>query len=460
MKRLSALLLIIIFSFTGCSTAFQGNANILKQPNNNSLLIKGTWEVAGKSDIDNKVTFDLDNAYLDGQRYNNVHYKLKIVKSDYTISYEHNVVLSDFVDKNKDTDVYSILSEDKLICELFLITDDSAIVSYKQEIFLIEKKSETVEYESNKVDPNKDYEIDNEMDNSTGFMLALKSKNGKEKTYRTLWIPYYDKKLGAIYELPGITFPRKDGIYKIESKSKQVNGFTVDEFKLMTPDKKVISYPIESAMNNRYRDITFLSNDYIGIAEVTGEEQSLENTNLKVLPVKNLNSTYGVTIQELYGNYAGDDYKNSIIDSATEMSIDINDIEKIDYTNYTLYRESGKWNLYSKVDIENKDEVIKLSLKPNPRLVNYDTLIIPWKNLKAEFPLMKDVFISPIQDIAVIMLDDSLGIYEIRDGGIVSRPLFNIPIDKNEEVIMAEWCSGFYVPFWETSFLNGKVINK
>ena len=33
-----------------------------------------------------------------------------------------------------------------------------------------------------------------------------------------------------------------------------------------------------------------------------------------------------------------------------------------------------------------------------------------------------------------------------------------IPIDENEEVIMAEWCDGSYVEQWEKVFLDGDVI--
>ena len=455
MKRVIAILMLIIFTFTGCVPMPSGNINVLKSPKNNKLLIKGTWQ--DDSDQEEKIYFDLDSAFIKGHKYSKVNYKLKIVKSDYTISYEHDIKVSDYISEDKTTDVYSIFTEDKLICELFLFDEDYAILSYNQEIINIKRVSKDIDksIESSSKDDNTSNE--NIDDDSTGVMIALKSENGDSQSYRTLWIPYYNKQLGDIYELPDITFPRRDGIYKIQTNVSNINN---DEFKLITPDKKNISSSMDSGNLILDRSITFICNDYIGIEERSLDYDKNEITKLKVLPVINLNSNYGVSIQELYGYYITDEFNNQIykeyeLYSEDDVSIALN----IDYTNFTLYRERGKWNIYSLIDTTEGEKLAQLQIKPNHKLLTYDTLTIPWKNLKAEFPLMKDAFISPTEDIAIIVLQDSIGIYRIVDSEIDSSPLFNIPIGKNEEVIMAEWSSGVYTRAWEYSFLSGKLIN-
>ena len=70
----------------------------------------------------------------------------------------------------------------------------------------------------------------------------------------------------------------------------------------------------------------------------------------------------------------------------------------------------------------------------------------------------KDVFISPLYKIALIQFNEYISIYKIEDGNIIAEPLEMIPINENEEVVMAEWCSGKYVEQWEKVFIDGEVI--
>lgn len=448
MRKILVYFILIISLFVGCSTE-SSNLNILKAPENNNLFIKGTW--IDEDNENNKIYFDLDSAYVYDRLYKDTKYRLKIVKPDYIISYEKNIRISDYISSEKEFELYSIMSKDKLVCEVILIEKNKAILTYNDNTILINKISEDInefiKIEKEKTDSNNNpiYE------NSTGVMIGLKSKIDNKSTYRTLWIPYYNKRLATIYELKDITFPMRDGIYKIKAKTTMVNGHKVDEFELITPDKKNIVLPITNVKNDIYRSITFLCNDFIGIEEITSIEGK-EELKLKLLPVKRLNSLYGLSIDEIYGKEVNEEFKKDIISAGVSL-------EEIDYTDYTLYRENGKWNIYSKIDTETGEDLVKLSIKPNNKMVTYDTLTIPWKTLKSEFPIMKDAFISPAEDIAIIVLEDSMGIYEIKDGQIEDSPLFNIPISKNEEVIMAEWSTGFYTKYWEKSFLSGRAIN-
>ena len=60
--------------------------------------------------------------------------------------------------------------------------------------------------------------------------------------------------------------------------------------------------------------------------------------------------------------------------------------------------------------------------------------------------------------IALIQFDKYISIYKIENGMLITEPIEMIPIDENEEVIMAEWCDGSYVEQWEKVFLDGDVI--
>ena len=77
-----------------------------------------------------------------------------------------------------------------------------------------------------------------------------------------------------------------------------------------------------------------------------------------------------------------------------------------------------------------------------------------WKELKIKFPFIKDAYTSPNGRIAIVLLDNKLLVYEIKEDEIDLNPLLNIDIKENEEVIMAEWANGSYVDYWENAFKN------
>ena len=101
-----------------------------------------------------------------------------------------------------------------------------------------------------------------------------------------------------------------------------------------------------------------------------------------------------------------------------------------------------------------ENEEYLLNLRPSNKMLNYDNLIIPWKMLKGDIPSIRDAYISPNQRIAIILFEDNLAIYEIKDKMLKGAPLANINIG-NEQVIMSEWSTGGYVEKWAKVFNDG-----
>lgn len=132
-------------------------------------------------------------------------------------------------------------------------------------------------------------------------------------------------------------------------------------------------------------------------------------------------------------------------------------IKDMNYSNFTVKRKDGKWQLVGKLGTENKhaeNQEYLLNLRPNSKMLNYDALIIPWKVLKGDIPFIRDAYISPNHRIGIILFEDNLAIYEIKDKMLKGAPLVNIDIG-NEEVIMAEWSTGGYVEKWAKVFSDG-----
>jgi hypothetical protein len=126
-----------------------------------------------------------------------------------------------------------------------------------------------------------------------------------------------------------------------------------------------------------------------------------------------------------------------------------------------MIRSNGKWVLQGRISpvlSGGKAFDYSLSIKPNKALINYDTLIIPWKVLKGEIPFIVDAFTSPNGKLAIIVTKNELDIYKIIDGKLDKSPTKIIPLKDGEKVIMSEWCEGDYVDKWSTAFRENSSI--
>ena len=132
----------------------------------------------------------------------------------------------------------------------------------------------------------------------------------------------------------------------------------------------------------------------------------------------------------------------------------------IDYRNFTVVRNKGKWMLQGMISGLNGEESVEYSLgiKANDRLISHDILYIPWKSLKSELPFMEDAYMSPSGRIAIILSKEEILIYLVEDGKLSDEPLKKIPLKDGETAIMAEWCEKDYVDKWGSMFKDDTII--
>ncbi len=217
---------------------------------------------------------------------------------------------------------------------------------------------------------------------------------------------------------------------------------------------------LENINKNRYLSINFVGNDYIATEVYEGNNFKGEFSKYEVLPIDNITSNLPIVISDIFDNDANKDFKqtyNNIIDGFSKE-----EKEKyspyVNYSNFSLKRVNGKWTIVGKISpaygMDGSGYDYTLNLKQNKKLLNYDSLLIPWKTLKRELPGIKDAFTSPNKRIALIVTEEGLIIDEIESSKINNVPLDVIEMDKNDEIIMAEWCIGDYVDNWEKPFLN------
>ena len=284
-----------------------------------------------------------------------------------------------------------------------------------------------------------------------------------------------------------ILVPRSNGFWKIESKAYEYED-TYHEYFIANPieneqNSSIVDMYLSDTddANTIYNKINDVGNDYIAIEEVNNSKYISDF--YEVLPIDNVYLNEGVVIKDIYGY--GEYFQKYMEENSKVVSnIYNNDINKfykeaydcvykeldkekkeklskyIDYSNFTVVRNKGKWMLQGMISGLNGEESVEYSLgiKANDRLTSHDILYIPWKSLKSELPFMEDAYMSPSGRIAIILSKEEILIYLVEDGKLSDEPLRKIPLKDGETAIMAEWCEKDYVDKWGSMFKDDTII--
>lgn len=494
MKRFISILLLVILSisFSGCTNLNQHKMIKTKAPTNESLSIKGKWIINdyrvlngtsnfGKELKGQEIEISDDYIRILGDSYSNISYKLKIVKNDYVISYETNYSVKD-LDINQDTtEVFSAIDKNNILFEFFKGSNDKSFIFYRGILFNVKFIGDINEKEINEeeksydiADDKKEDEVvnkkNNDYDDPVAVYFGIKSKketgeNEKEETYKTIFISFKDGVLNESEKEDEIIIPRLSGIWSIKKYIGKTNGHRHEYFSAQPIDGKEEesekSLKPTDVNNNIYRSIKYIGNDYVATEVYEGENFVGDYNKYEVIPVDNLISELPVNIGDIFStegtNLFKQEYDKAIASIPKEEIKDYSPY--INYSNFSMERSNGKWNMIAKISPSYNGEGsgydYLLNLRPNKKLINYDLLSIPWKTLNRSVPLLKDAFISPNNRIAIVVTNGKLLVYEIENGEITDNLLGSISLDNDDEIVMAEWCTGdYYVSKWEKPFLD------
>ncbi|MGG7145031.1 hypothetical protein ACQPVP_16435 [Clostridium nigeriense] len=486
LKKFLSLLFIFIFTFNiGCSKVSGKDTQSIKAPDNENLSIKGTWkiedinildeEIENKNEIlslkDSLISISTNNLSIFNKSFSNPSFKLKVVDSDYILSYELNLTLRDIIETEDMVDIISLVASNNLIGEFIITDNDNGYLFYSGLLLKLVREDNNprdIEESSNMIETEI---LDDDYNSDVGVMLALKTPRVEledgtytDSSYRTLWISFKNNKIQPIIEKEDIIFPRINGIWTIQKEVENNNNQHIEYFISKPIDGKVDSQVIDQTSVNVYKDINFIANDYISIEKYEGNDFKNIFPIYQTIPIDNINSKQGLSIEEIYSNEIKEKYERDFNEALGEISRVNNEdlVPIVDYTNFTIKRIEGKWTLIGKIKSQNTNEEgrdYKISINPSKNILNYDTLLIPWKDFKGGFPFIEDAYTAPTGRVAIVIFNNKLIVYEVEDRNIKGGPLVEIDLNESEEVIMAEWASGAYVDTWDRAFKDGIKIS-
>lgn len=471
---LVAIVILMIFSLVGCSANLNEEVSTIA-PENKNLAIAGKWKFDTYKILDKNIITDeaintiLNNEFViynnsiivEAKSFSSIEYKLKSVKKDYVISYEANFLIKDLNIKRLNTPVFSVISNKNILGEVIYISKEKSYLYYKGVLFTIHYAGKADENESKK---NNNKQKDEKAEVSSEALLLGFRNTNSDNQYRTIWVRIDNGEVKILRSINGIIFPRISGLWKMnvnevkdDSRNIYYQYLTVDNIEKNNQDNN------ELKINEKQKQkimVKYVSSNFIATEVKTIHDDNNSKIDYKVFPIDNIDNNKEIEIGDIYSEITLEVYnkmyqealKNAIRDSEDNEEY----IKDVDYTDFTVFRENGKWNLKGKVPSINAGSGydFDLDIAPSSKLVNYDTLTVPWKIIKGAIPLINDAFTSPDGKVAVVIANNEMQIYMIDDGKIPESPLRSINLLPGEEVIMSEWCDKENIETWNN------VINK
>ncbi|CCQ97838.1 hypothetical protein CULT_710031 [[Clostridium] ultunense Esp] len=305
----------------------------------------------------------------------------------------------------------------------------------------------------------------------TGMLLGLKSldlenkEEGIEKwDYRTIFIRSNDKEIVSVYEMEDILLPRKTGFWKVSVKREDKDGKINDNI-VAIPLNKTLDKGAEmetkekEKIDNTIKNILYIGNDYISIENIHYRNKG--ERLLEFYPIDNIGKVKPLMISDVLGEIGKESFiegaNKEILRDREEYKKSLIDL-KPNEESFGLFRRNGHWVFKGRINfIENgiyTYENFNIKAIPPKEIVYYDELSIPWNRIKSKISNALDAFISPNEDIAIILTHNDILIYPMEDGEISNRPIKNIELNSTEKIIMAEWAIGRYPKLWEEEFLK------
>ena len=458
-------IVLLIILQTGCGNVQLDIEKTLTPPQDTNIAVMGTWKIEGymskfpdstvipaniESFIGMSAIFDRDIAAVANDISINPSYKLIRTSANTYVHSKFRIGADSIGISEDDINVVYVTSENQIFYELLLI-DDSTIYACVDKGFLQLKKVDSNIDEQLKRDSLQKGTIKTDSTQytedpllRTSIMLGIRSA---DNTYRTILMHSKNREVKYLEYTNQIIVPRLNGFWEIGMLK-----FNNNEYKMYAKQYSDENYNAVITNSNNYiiesrpRKILYASSDYVS-TEIDSE--------LKVLHIDNLVSTKGADISEFIIANPVNVLKRS--SQALISSLNREQAKLIDSNAqsdaFKLERRNGHWLIrgrlyYTEKYKEKEYEDYDINVMVPKKLLSYDEMSVPWSEIKGNMPWVTDAFCSPNNDISLLVTQDNIRVYPIKNGKVVNSKLLDIPLNKGDTIVMAEWAIGKYADIW------------
>ncbi len=459
------LLVSVIAFLSGCGNVQIDIEKTLTPPEDMNIAVLGTWKVESyisktpddtqipegiKAFIGKSAIFDKEIAAIANDISVNPKYKLIMTSANSYIHNKYRISAHSIGITVDNINVVSVTSENQLFYELLLIDDNTIYVCVENGFLLLKKvdsnideqlKKESFQEGTIKIDST---QLKEDPLLRTSIMLGIRSS---DNTYRTVLVHSNNREIKYLQYTNQLIVPRSKGFWEIGAL--KINNDLYKTYARQYSDQNYNTITTESnnyLLESKPRKILFVANDYI----------STESDNqLKVMIIDNLLTPSGAQLSDIIS-----DNPANILNQSSQAKISSLNREQAKLIDshpqedaFKLERRNGHWIIrgrlyYTETYNKKAYEDYDINVMVPKKLLSYDELSVPWSEIKENMPWVTDAFCSPNNDICLLVTQDTIRLYPIKNNKIVNKKLMDLPINKGDTIVMAEWAIGKYADIW------------
>lgn len=448
---LFCLTILLFFVLRGNFFRYTDINSMISEPKANSLLVSGTWQLTSITSLsdgseskitDDKLYINKEIIYFEKTKTTNPKFKFRQVNFKNYLLY--NGVVTDKINiDSEDVIVVSIRDERNFYKEFIIINKNKIATIHNKKYCMYEKISDDV-------DKNNIGEL-NSNDNSQNskkdisFLIGVKSVGTKDVDYET----FLFRKNGD--EKP--TFNKIEGLF-INNKNKFFLVNSTNDGIYVSNDYINNSNRIELAIKNA--TINFLSKNYISLESYNSETNK---KNYSIYKIDGLSDEKQISIKDIAGDRGEKAYFNNI----RKLGYSSDNINLYDMKNFGVKRSNFNWifkGILSNYSHDNfVSSEIDLDLIPNVDIFSNKSSKISKLKVKEKVQNVLDYFVSPDENLIVILTADDISMYEIKNQDIGTLPIFTVSLKNRREVVTFQWTNSISSELTYTEFLKIKQIN-
>mgnify|MGYP000911951762 CR=1 FL=1 len=484
-KKLILILSCLCFAILLSSCFSAGTDYTLRviPPENPTPPLQGTWKITSllspeagnlaQDWVGKNIYFGEQVVLLDKYLISSPHFQIKKVQAVDYINYYKKAFPDNFSFQEQELEVLTLSSDQFFFCEFLCSADDELILHLFNHSYQVKKISAATGDLSAKLKTTEIKDISNLTETAkekTGVLLGLRydRQGQRDEQYRTLWLALTeDKSLAPVLQANTIIFPRKNGFYELqltkvattEAKEDFISAVSILGNNTPTTAPSLDPLIWEGKKGSIERKILFLSNDYLAVEETIRQTSKANNSKneenkLKIIAIDSLPKMKAVKISDLINPGAAQAMAKGRQKLLSQLNF--SKVSPQDETNLGLMRNKGYWMFMGRINYQQGSNTLTadypLSVIPPAHLVVYDELKIPWLKIKNHVPNALDVFTAPNGNLALVVTQNEILVYPMAQGNLLDTPLTKIPLQENEQIIMAEWAVGHYVENWGLTF--------
>lgn len=426
------LTILLVFVLRGNFFRYNDINYMISEPQTHDYLITGSWKVDSVKSLEND-----DKNYDDKDDKNHKLYITKneilfsdIYAKDLKFKFRYINLKNYLTSKAIITDKIKLDKEDVIIVSIsdkvdyyqeFIVIDDDTIAMIKDKKYYVLKK------ESNKVNVKLNKNVDKEKKTTNreiSFLIGLKSENKKGVEYKTFLIQKNKENKITFNKIDGLFVNKDNNFFLINSNTNNSIYFTKDYISLT--NRKVLQ------ANNPV--INFLNENYISFETRNNENRK---KNYEIHSIKNFKENSKLSINDI----AGSNGENSYFETLKKLGYSNENITSSDMYNFGIKRENGRWifkSIFNDISKKISTEV-ELDIIPKVDIFESKAKKIEKSVIQNKHSDFVDYFISPNEDMLVVLTTEELVVYSIKNNTLSTLPIASVNIFGKKDVVSFQW---------------------